>query len=99
MGSTDWSRTLAFGSALVIFLAVSGERAGAAPAITEFPVPTAASMPFFIIDGPDGNLWFTEQQGNKIGRVTMAGQITEFSIPTANSNPQYITVGSDGNLW
>jgi len=36
------------------------------PAI-EFPVPTAGSAPVGITAGPDGNLWFTEFYGNKIG--------------------------------
>ncbi len=35
--------------------------------ITEFPVPTAGSAPRDITTGPDGNLWFTEYLGNKIG--------------------------------
>lgn len=38
--------------------------------ITEFPVPTSKSQPFGIGSGPDGNLWFTEYSGNKIGRIT-----------------------------
>jgi virginiamycin B lyase len=38
--------------------------------ITEFPVPTAKSFPGEIAAGPDGNLWFTENEGNKIGRFT-----------------------------
>jgi eukaryotic-like serine/threonine-protein kinase len=38
--------------------------------ITEFPVPTASSSPSGITAGPDGNLWFTEYDGNKIGRIT-----------------------------
>ena len=29
--------------------------------ITEQTVPTAASAPFGITAGPDGNLWFTEK--------------------------------------
>jgi hypothetical protein len=50
--------------------------------------------------GPDGNLWFTEQVGNRIGRITPAGVITEFSVGlTANSRPFGITAGPDGNLW
>ena len=49
--------------------------------------------------GPDGNLWFTEFNGNKIGRITPAGVVTEFTIPTANSGPIGIAAGSDGNLW
>ena len=37
--------------------------------------------------------------GNKIGRITTAGDITEFPIPTADCFPQGITTGPDGNLW
>jgi len=37
--------------------------------ITEFPVPSRDG-PEFITAGPDGNLWFAEFQGNKIGRIT-----------------------------
>jgi streptogramin lyase len=39
--------------------------------ITEFPpLPTPGSEVQHITAGPDGNLWFTEQDGNKIGRIT-----------------------------
>ena len=38
--------------------------------ITEFPTPTSLSFPKFITAGPDGNLWFTEDSGNKVGRIT-----------------------------
>jgi streptogramin lyase len=67
--------------------------------ILEFVVPTGGSEPRGIAAGPDGNIWFTELFGNKIGRITMAGTITEFTIPTAGSNPEGITAGPDGNLW
>jgi virginiamycin B lyase len=49
--------------------------------------------------GPDGNLWFTENTANKIGRITISGAVTEFPIPTVNSGPFGITAGGDGNLW
>src|SRR5262249_2449669 len=39
--------------------------------ITEFPIPTANSAPVGINPGPDGNMWFTEIQGNKVGRVNL----------------------------
>src|SRR5262249_23331445 len=60
-----------------------------APAvITEFPVLTAGSDPFGITAGPDGNLWFTEQIGDKIGRITPSGTVTEFTTGiTASSAP------------
>src|SRR5262245_58646268 len=67
--------------------------------IFEFVLPTASSGPGFIITGPDGNLWFTEISGNRIGRITPTGEITEFPLPTPNSKPQGITAGPDGNLW
>jgi uncharacterized protein (TIGR03437 family) len=67
--------------------------------ITEFPVPTAYSQPVGITAGPDGNLWFTEFTGNKIGRITPSGTITEFPVPTVSSRPHGITAGPDGNLW
>jgi virginiamycin B lyase len=41
-----------------------------AGAITEFTIPTASSSPEGIVSGPDGNLWYTEHGGNKIGRIS-----------------------------
>ena len=58
-----------------------------------------ASGPHDIAAGADGNLWFTEFQGNKIGRITPAGVITEFSVPSPGSAPSGIAAGPDGNLW
>jgi len=66
--------------------------------ITEYTIPTADSLPSDIALGPDGNLWFTEYAGNRIGRITPAGVITEYPLP-ASSAPIAITVGPDGNLW
>src|SRR5690242_13531663 len=48
---------------------------------TEYSVPTSGSRPIGIAAGPDGGLWFTEQTGNKIGRISTAGNVTEFQIP------------------
>src|SRR5262245_6266573 len=68
----------------------------------EFPVPTASSQLKGITTGPDGNVWFTEQAGPKIGRITPAGVVTEFPISEAGSHPsspKAICAGPDGNLW
>src|SRR5579885_3133497 len=72
---------------------------GGTPSITEFAVPIANSDPEGIVAGPDGNLWFTEYQSSKIGRITPSGTITEFALPNANSQPRGIATGPDGNLW
>jgi len=95
---------LVFAVAGVLALGIGLTRAaeGATPApgaVTEFPLATANSGPQGITAGPDGNLWFTEYNANKIGRITPAGVITEFSVPTAASGPNWITAGPDGNLW
>jgi len=68
-------------------------------ALSEFNAPTAAAGPHGIAAGPDGALWFTEANGNKIGRVTTAGAFSEFVIPTGFSQPTGITAGPDGALW
>jgi streptogramin lyase len=67
--------------------------------ISEFPIPTAAAIPQWITNGPDGNLWFTELGANMIARITPAGSISEFAVPTANSSPDGIATGADGNIW
>jgi streptogramin lyase len=70
-----------------------------AQTITEFPLPNGGAEPQGIAAGPDGNLWFTEFRGNRIGRITTAGVISEFAIPTSNSFPLDIAAGPDGALW
>ena len=67
--------------------------------ITEYPLPGTGTFTTEIIAGADGNLWFTENTANKIGKITTAGVITEFALPNANSQPIAIAAGSDGNLW
>jgi virginiamycin B lyase len=44
-------------------------------------------------------MWFTEERGGKVAKVTMLGVITEYNVPTPGSSPTEITAGPDGNLW
>ena len=54
--------------------------------INQFPVPTQPSVNEDIASGPDGNLWFTENLGNKIGQINPTTHaITEFPIPASDS--------------
>jgi|GEM_PF-4067703 len=41
------------------------------PTIVEFATPTSNSGLLFITTGPDHNLWFTEQNTSKIGKVVL----------------------------
>src|SRR6478672_11672571 len=69
--------------------------------VTEFSAGISAGAgPRNITAGPDGNLWFTEHMGGRIGRITPLGVVTEFSAGiSAGATPVGITAGPDGNLW
>jgi hypothetical protein len=57
--------------------------------------PDSHVQPRAITAGPDGNLWFTADNG--IGRITPSGDATVFSSPAQVSYA--VTTGRDGNLW
>jgi streptogramin lyase len=56
----------------------------------------AGVKPIGIVTGPDGNLWFAENNGHAVGRVTPSGSFTQYAT-TGYSG--FITAGPDGNLW
>src|SRR5947208_1474603 len=64
--------------------------------IREYPI---GSWPFRLALGPDGALWFTEIQDDRIGRFAPPGTLSEFGLPRPGSSPQGIVAGPDGNLW
>ncbi len=80
-------------------ITVSAPGGGGSGSVTEFPVISASSQPDGITAGPDGNMWFTEKEGNSIGRITPTGRVTEYPLPTPSAAPYDIAAGSDGNLW
>src|SRR2546425_144861 len=68
--------------------------------IVEYTTPTASSQPGAITAGPDGNLWFTEYQANRLGIADTSGAIGELTpLPNAGSQPLDIARGPDDNLW
>jgi len=75
-------------------LAAFGWMGRAAAQITEFSSGlTSGACLWAITMGPDGALWFTESNGNNIGRIATDGSIFEPPIPTPNSEPTGITAG------
>lgn len=76
---------------------------------TEYTPPTANGFPYNITAGPDGNVWFTENNPNNIGVFESLGGgvgIGEDPItypPSDGSSSAYgawgIASGPDGNLW
>jgi streptogramin lyase len=65
----------------------------------EYPIPTQNSSPRIIALGSDGNMWFSEHNSGKMGRITPEGVITEFDLSSPDSQPRAIALGSDGNIW
>lgn len=77
---------------------------------TVCPLPTNTDYVNFLTNGPDGAVWFTEFDNNKIGRVQIVSKspatdiasFTEFSNPEGPlyiTAPEGITLGSDNHLW
>jgi virginiamycin B lyase len=49
---------------------------------------------------PDGDLWFTENVANKIGRMKPDGtMVDEYPIPAATAGARCITAWPDGRLF
>ena len=98
-------------SALVLLtapLAVVGAAPPAGAATVPAPITTFADPGATIEDlssitaGPDGRLWFTDPDTDRIARITPAGVITTFADPAGTSStnePADIVAGADGNLW
>ena len=90
-------------TATLSVLLVAGTAAAAIPAgnVAEFSAGiTPGAGLGTVVAGPDGNLWFTETTGDRIGRITPAGAVTEFDVGISpGAAPLGIAVGADGNLW
>lgn len=77
--------------------------------VTRYPLTSTTSYrASSIAAGPDGAMWFTEDQwhdenrlrrGDRIGRIDMNGNITEFPQFATTSLPSSIAAGPDGAMW
>ncbi len=68
------------------------------PAVNLYAIPGTNTYPEGIVGGPDGNAWFVEHVGNKIGKVSPTGTVTTYAT-AAGAEPRRITTGPEGNLW
>lgn len=70
--------------------------------VRAYPVPTSEAGVRRITTAPDGSMWFTELDANRIGRITRSGAITEYELgePTASNGWVLdLDVGPDGDVW
>ena len=68
----------------------------AAPIITEYPIALAA-QPRGITTGPDGKIWWNEDNGLAIGRMLPSG--TGYTSTATGRLSNAILAGPDGRLW
>jgi virginiamycin B lyase len=63
-------------------------------------VPTPVSSLRGVAVGAEGDLWYTANAANKIGRMAPDGSVrAEYDIPTSNSGARCITAMRDGRLF
>jgi virginiamycin B lyase len=51
-----------------------------------------------ISEGADGNVWFTDGDNDRIGRMTPQGEVTFFAL-NHDASPRNLALGHDGALW
>ena len=52
-----------------------------------------------MVAGPDGNVWYTDTVGNRIGRISSSGQIALYPTPRKGGEPNSIVLGPEAKLW
>jgi virginiamycin B lyase len=80
----------------LVLVALMWCASGLAQVISQFDVYGATDG---IALGPDGAMWFTDLQADRIGRIDTTGGVTTFSLPAGHSFPKGIALGPDGALW
>lgn len=76
--------------------AQAGRYAVASGTVTHFPLPNADADPNLVTAGPDGAVWFFEQNRTRFARITTGGALQEFG---AAFQVSAMTAGPDGNVW
>jgi|GEM_PF-1342094 len=51
-----------------------------------------------ILEGPDGNVWFTDYSNNRIGKITPQGHVSFINLGS-DASPYSMALGSDGAFW
>lgn len=66
----------------------------------QFTPSTIGALYSAIVEGPDGNMWFLDENAAQLVRMSMSGTIKEFNIEAELSgNAVSMAVGPDGKLY
>ena len=66
--------------------------------VSHFPLPNPSTDPSDLALGSDKNVWFTELNFSKIGRIKPNGAVSEFVLPGGHFGAG-IAAGATGTLW
>ena len=96
-------RVVLFAVGLAVLLGGSAQAASVG-SLKQYRVPTADSQPRAIVDGADGNRWFTlgtefTNAPPAIARITPSGEVTEFRPPCETCIVTDIVQGPDDTLY
>lgn len=68
-------------------------------AVTEYPL-SGSNTPNQVLQGVDGNFYFTDTAGNRIGQfISRTHHTNYYSIPTKDSEPTAMTLGADSQIY
>jgi virginiamycin B lyase len=67
----------------------------------QYAATGGASYPWYAIQGPDKNVWFTSCASQSINKITPAGAVSSFPSSTSTSvtQPWGLATGPDGAIW
>jgi virginiamycin B lyase len=64
----------------------------------EFKIPIVNCFPYDLVLDRQGDVWFTELYGNRIGEIMTNGSLIQFSVPNSGE-PVGITIDNSGQIW
>ena len=70
-----------------------------AAALTEWIVPGASPLPLDLTVDDSNNVWFTENNNEKIGKFTLDGGFTEFKLPVGSKPWGIAWSKEDKKIW
>jgi streptogramin lyase len=97
-GNVWYTRQQGTGKAVPSSLGSNGDVVTSGGGFTEYHSPQGAETGG-IIQGPDGNMWYTTTSPAMIVKMTTSGQSTTYPVSGTDRTPADITAGPDGNLW
>jgi virginiamycin B lyase len=67
--------------------------------VDEFKLQPFGGRLQHLVTLPDGSVWFTDANGNRIVDASAEGALTRYVVQYQDSMPIGITIGPDNNLW